>query len=103
MGLKAAMANQSALANLRDYRLKGTMAAAEMREKARMLADANRSTNLTNFVQGLGDIGSENVGWNQLQWAIDHGVFGPMQGTPNKGYEKSRKKKNGGKLLTKKI
>lgn len=102
MGLKAAMANQSALANLRDYRLKGTMAAAEMREKARMLADANRSTNLTNFVQGLGDIGSENIGWNQLQWAIDHGVFGPMQDTPSKGYEKSRKKKNGGKLLTKK-
>lgn len=103
MGLKAAMANQSALANLRDYRLKGTMAAAEIREKARMLADANRSTNLTNFVQGLGDIGSENVGWNQLQWAIDHGVFGPMQDTPSKGYRKSRKKKNGGKLLTKKI
>lgn len=102
MGLKAAMANQSALANLRDYRLKGTMAAAEMREKARMLADANRSANLTNFVQGLGDIGSENIGWNQLQWAIDHGVFGPMQDTPSKGYEKSRKKKNGGKLLTKK-
>lgn len=102
MGLKAAMANQSALANLRDYRLKGTMAAAEMREKARMLADANRSANLTNFVQGLGDIGSENVGWNQLQWAIDHGVFGPMQDTPSKGYEKSRKKKNGSKLLTKK-
>lgn len=102
MGLKAAMANQSALANLRDYRLKGTMAAAEMREKARMLADANRSANLTNFVQGLGDIGSENIGWNQLQWAIDHGVFGPMQDTPSKGYEKSRKEKNGGKLLTKK-
>lgn len=103
MGLKAAMANQSAFANLRDYRLRGTMAAAEMREKARMLADANRSANLTNFVQGLGDVGSENVGWNQLQWAIDHGVFGPMQDTPSKGYEKSRKKKNGGKLLTKKI
>lgn len=102
MRLKAAMANQSALANLRDYRLKGTMAAAEMREKARMLADANRSANLTNFVQGLGDIGSENIGWNQLQWAIDHGVFGPMQDTPSKGYEKSRKKKNGDKLLTKK-
>lgn len=101
MGLKAAMANQSALANLRDYRLKGTMAAAEMREKARMLADANRSANLTNFVQGLGDIGSENIGWNQLQWAIDHGVFGPMQDTPSKGYRKSRKGKNGGKLLTK--
>ena len=99
MGLKAAMANQSALANLRDYRLRGTMAAAEMREKARMLADANRSTNLTNFVQGLGDIGSENVGWNQMQWAVEHGVFGPMQDRISKGY----RRKNGGKLLTKKI
>lgn len=97
MGLKAAMANQSALASLRDYRLRGTLAAAQMRENAKRLADANRSANLTNFVQGLGDIGSENVGWNQMQWAIEHGVFGPMQDRISKGY----RKKNGGKLLTK--
>ena len=97
MGLKAAMANQSAFANLRDYRLKGTLAAAQMRENAKRLADANRSANLTNFVQGLGDIGSENVGWNQMQWAVEHGVFGPMQDRISKGY----RRKNGGKLLTK--
>lgn len=97
MGLKAAMANQSALASLRDYRLRGTLAATQMRENAKRLADANRSANLTNFVQGLGDIGSENVGWNQMQWAIEHGVFGPMQDRISKDY----RKKNGGKLLTK--
>lgn len=97
MGLKAAMANQSAFANLRDYRLKGTLAAAQMRENAKRLADTNRSANLTNFVQGLGDIGSENVGWNQMQWAVEHGVFGPMQDRISKGY----RRKNGGKLLTK--
>lgn len=97
MGLKAAMANQNALASLRDYRLRGTLAAAQMREDVKRLADANRSANLTNFVQGLGDIGSENVGWNQMQWAIEHGVFGPMQDRISKGY----RKKNGGKLLTK--
>lgn len=97
MGLKAAMANQSAFANLRYYRLRGTLAAAQMRENAKRLADANRSANLTNFVQGLGDIGSENVGWNQMQWAVEHGVFGPMQDRISKGY----RRKNGGKLLTK--
>lgn len=96
MGLKAAMANQSAFANLRDYRLKGALAAAQMRENAKRLADTNRSANLTNFVQGLGDIGSENVAWNQMQWAVEHGVFGPMQDRISKGY----RRKNGGKLLT---
>lgn len=97
MGLKAAMANQSALTSLRDYRLKGALAAAQMRENTKRLADTNRSANLTNFAQGLGDIGSENVGWNQLQWAVEHGVFGPMQDKISKGY----RRKNGGKLLTK--
>lgn len=97
MGLRAAMANQSALAGLRDYRLKGALAAAQMRENTKRLADTNRSANLTNFAQGLGDIGSENVGWNQLQWAVEHGVFGPMQDKISKGY----RRKNGGKLLTK--
>lgn len=96
MGLKAAMANQGALANLRDYKLRGTLTAAQMREDVKRLADANRSANLTNFVQGLGDIGSENVGWNQMQWAIEHGVW-PMQDRISKGY----RRKNGGKLLTK--
>ena len=97
MGLRAAMANQSALASLRDYRLKGALAAAQMRENTKRLADTNRSANLTNFAQGLSDIGSENVGWNQLQWAVEHGVFGPMQDKISKGY----RRKNGGKLLTK--
>lgn len=96
MGLKAAMANQSAFANLRDYRLKGALAAAQMRENAKRLADTNRSANLTNFVQGLGDIGSENVAWNQMQWAVEHGLFGPMRDRISKGY----RRKNGGKLLT---
>lgn len=97
MGLRAAMSNQNALASLRDYRLKGALAAAQMRENTKRLADTNRSANLTNFTQGLGDIGSENVGWNQLQWAIEHGVFGPMQDEISKGY----RRKNGSKLLTK--
>ena len=74
--LKAAMANQGALANARDYSLKGLLAATELRQKEKAAAEANRSTNLTNFLQGLHDIGSENMAYNQLNWANRSGVFG---------------------------
>lgn len=97
MGLRAAIANQNALAQLRNYQLRGALSAAEMRENARRYADANRSANLTNFIQGLGDIGAENVAWNQMQWADEHDVFGPHNDRIAKGY----RRKNGGKLLTK--
>lgn len=74
--LKAAMANQGALANARDYSLKGLLAATELRQKEKAAAEANRSANLTNFLQGLHDIGSENMAYNQLNWANKSGVFG---------------------------
>lgn len=74
--LKAAMANQGALASARDYSLKGLLAATELRQKERAAAEANRSANLTNFLQGLHDIGSENMAYNQLNWANRSGVFG---------------------------
>lgn len=74
--LKAAMANQGALANARDYSLKGLLAATELRQKEKAAAEANRSANLTNFLQGLHDIGSENMAYNQLNWANRSGVFG---------------------------
>lgn len=74
--LKAAMANQGTLASARDYSLKGLLAATELRQKERAAAEANRSANLTNFLQGLHDIGSENMAYNQLNWANRSGVFG---------------------------
>lgn len=74
--LKAAMANQGALTNARDYSLKGLLAATELRQKEKAAAEANRSANLTNFLQGLHDIGSENMAYNQLNWANRSGVFG---------------------------
>ena len=39
MGLKAAMANQSALASLRDYRLRGALAAGKMLKGWQILID----------------------------------------------------------------
>ncbi len=80
--LQADMANQQAYANARDYALKGTMAAAEMRQKARMAAEAARSANLSGFLQSLGDIGYENKGMNMIRRLAEAGyvpLSEPMQ------------------------
>lgn len=80
--LQADMANQQAYANARDYAIKGTMAAAEMRQKARMAAEAARSANLSGFLQSLGDIGYENKGMNMIRRLAEAGyvpLSEPMQ------------------------
>lgn len=100
LGLRAAMANQNALQHIQDQTLQGIYNVAQMRERAKAASDAARSANLTNFVQGLADLGSENLGWNQLQWAYDHGVFGPLLDRITRDY-RPRPHALGG-LLTKK-
>lgn len=80
--LQADMANQQAYANARDYALRGTMAAAEMRQKARMAAEAARSANLSGFLQSLGDIGYENKAMNMIRRLAEAGyvtLSEPMQ------------------------
>lgn len=80
--LQADMANQQAYASARDYALKGTMAAAEMRQKARMAAEAARSANLSGFLSALGDIGYENKGMNMIRRLAEAGyvpMSEPMQ------------------------
>lgn len=81
--LQADMANQKILADLRNLSIKGSMAAAEMRERARLAADQNRSANLSGLFQTLGDIGFEEKNARMRDWAITHGVFGP--GTEDAG------------------
>ena len=75
--LQADMANQQAYASARDYALKGTMAAAEIRQKARMAAEAARSANLSGFLQSLGDIGYENKAMNMIRRLAEAGYV-PM-------------------------
>lgn len=75
--LQADMANQQAYASARDYALKGTMAAAEMRQKARMAAEAARSANLSGFLSTLGDIGYENKSMNMIRRLAEAG-FVPL-------------------------
>ena len=80
--LQADMANQKAYASARDYALKGTMASAEMRQKARIAAEAARSANLSGFLSALGDIGYENKGMNMIRRLAEAGyvpLSEPMQ------------------------
>ena len=102
--LQADMANQQAYASARDYALKGTMAAAEIRQKARMAAEAAKSANLSGFLSALGDIGYENKGMNMIRQLYATGALGPMSRAQAEGFNlvKSKPKKKKSKSLTRK-
>lgn len=95
--LQADIANQKAQAELRDFNLKGTMAAAQMREAARMAADQAKSANLSGLFQTLGDIGYEEKNAKMRDWAIRHGVFGPGTEDAGRLERKTTTKKAGSK------
>ena len=63
---KADAANQEALMKTGDSLLKGTMAAAEIRQRERQQSSAARSANLSNFINSIGDIGRENYARNMI-------------------------------------
>ena len=98
------MANQQAYASARDYALRGIMAAAEMRQKARMAAEAAKSANLSGFLSALGDIGYENKGMNMVRQLYATGALGPMSRAQAEGFNlvKSKPKKKKSKSLTRK-
>lgn len=102
--LQADMANQQAYASTRDYALRGIMAAAEMRQKARMAAEAAKSANLSGFLSALGDIGYENKGMNMIRQLYATGALGPMSRAQAEGFNlvKSKPKKKKSKSLTRK-
>lgn len=80
--LQADMANQQAAANARDYNLRGVLASAEMRNKARLASEAAKSANLSGFLQSLGDIGYENKAMNMIRRLAEAGyvpLSEPMQ------------------------
>ena len=102
--LQADMANQQAYANARDYALRGTMAAAEMRQKARMAAEAAKSANLSGFLSALGDIGYENKAMNMVRQLYANGTTGRMTRETAEGFNliKSKPKNKKSKSLTRK-
>lgn len=91
---KADAANQQALAQARDFSLRGTMAAEEIRQRARLAKDNAIQANLSGLFTSLGNIGQERVARQQMKWMIDNG-FAPGYGTEKKakgGKIKRRKK-----------
>lgn len=95
--LQADIANQKAQAELRDFNLKGTIAAAQMREAARMAADQAKSANLSGLFQTLGDIGYEEKIAKMMDWVIRHGGFGPGTEDAGRLKRKTTTKKAGSK------
>lgn len=72
--LQADMANQQAYANARESNLRGILAAAEMRQKARLSAEAAKSANLSGLLQAIGDIGYENKSLNMIRALMEAGL-----------------------------
>lgn len=91
--LKADAANQQALAQARDLSLKGTMAAEEIRQRARLAKENAIQANLSGLFTSLGNIGQENVARQQMKWMIDNGYA--------QGFG-SDKRSNGGKIKRRK-
>lgn len=95
--LQADIANQKAQAELRNFNLKGTIAAAQMREAAKMAADQAKSANLSGLFQTLGDIGYEEKNAKMMDWTIRHGGFGPGTEDAGRLKRKTTTKKAGSK------
>ena len=87
---KADTANQAAKMQVRNTLLQGTMQAERLRQAARQQLAAERSTNLTNLFNNIGNIGRENMNFNILNtsaafpWAMT-----------NKGESKYKSRKRG--------
>lgn len=104
--LQADMANQKALMDSRGLTLKGTMSAAEMRERARLAAEQAKSANLSGFVTALGDIGRENMAWNWRNFGLATDSFGHVGDEQDllthTGKERDNKRAKGGKIKRRK-
>ena len=81
--MQAALANQKALMDAKQIGLKGTMAAYDMMNKAKLAADAAKSANLSNLFTSIGNIGRENMAWKWRNFGIATDSFGHMgENTP---------------------
>lgn len=90
--LKADMANQSALAQDRDFSLRGTMAAEEIRQRARLAKENAIQANLTGLFNTFGNISQERVARQQMKWMVDNGYI-PGYGKAKYGGKIKRNKK----------
>lgn len=98
-GLKASMFNAESKNSAKRARLGQATTAAQMRQAIKDQDTARRSTNITNFLQGLGDMGWENEQANWLDTLAESGV---LKMNTKGEYTGGTKKAKGDKVRTKK-
>lgn len=98
-GLKASMFNAESRNAAKRARLGQATTAAQMRQGIKDQDSARRSANITNFLQGLGDIGWEN---EQANWLDTLAKSGVLKMNTKGDYTGGTKKAKGGKVRTKK-
>lgn len=97
MAMKADLANaEQAMQRARMY---GSLA--EYRDSILARNRAEKSANLTNFIQGLGDLGTELTDKDKLRWLADLGVV-KYDDEGNYTGKKSKKTANSGRITRKK-
>jgi hypothetical protein len=94
-------AMRAAIANRQndELRMRAAMSAAQLRQAIKDQYDARKSTNMTNFLQGLGDIGWEQ---EQASWLDTLAKSGVLKMNTKGEYTGGTKKAKGGKVRTKK-
>lgn len=98
-GLKASMFNAESRNAAKRARLGQATTAAQVRQAIKDQDAARRSTNITNFLQGLGDMGWEN---EQANWLDTLAKSGVLKMNTRGEYTGGTKKAKGGKVRTKK-
>lgn len=98
-GLKASMFNAESRNAAKRARLGQATTAAQMRQAIKDQDAARRSANITNFLQGLGDMGWEN---EQANWLDTLAKSGVLKMNTRGEYTGGTKKAKGGKARTKK-
>lgn len=97
-GLKASMFNAESRNAAKRARLGQATTAAQMRQAIKDQDAARRSANITNFLQGLGDMGWEN---EQANWLDTLAKSGVLKMNTRGEYTGGTKKAKGGKLKRK--
>lgn len=92
-GLKASMFNAESRNAAKRARLGQATTAAQLRQGIKDQDSARRSTNITNFLQGLGDMGWENFNANMIN--SNPALYYNLASSGEVGYKRNKKKKGG--------
>ena len=98
-GLKTSMFNAESRNAAKRARLGQATTVAQLRQGIKDQDAAGRSANITNFLQGLGDMGWEN---EQANWLDTLAKSGVLKVNTKGEYTGGTKKAKGGKVITKK-